>query len=119
MKLHGLDIPAVDVQRTLCEFTAVTVSQAIQQYAGDATKLILCGGGTKNTFLRSRLATHLPDIKIQISSKYGIDPEWIEAAAFAWLAYRTMHNLPGNIPSVTGASHPVILGAIYPGHSKE
>jgi anhydro-N-acetylmuramic acid kinase len=101
------------VQATLCEFTAVTVAQALA--ATPCVRLICCGGGVHNRHLLARLAAHLPGIEIESSDRHGIDPDQVEAAAFAWLAARTLAGLPGNIPSVTGAARPAVLGAIWPG----
>lgn len=107
-------IDAVDVQATLTELTAKSIAEAIQHYAKTAKKLWVCGGGIKNQLLMQRLAFLLPEMEICSTSDAGIDPQCIEAAAFAWLAQQTLSNQPGNLPSVTGASHLTILGAIYP-----
>jgi len=112
-KKSGSDIPAADVQRTLCEYTAVTIGNDIKQYAKDASKLILCGGGAHNRLLCERLEELLPGITLVTSDEYGIGPDWIESAMFAWLAHRTLKHLPGNVPAVTGADREMILGAIY------
>lgn len=112
-KMQGLNLPPADVQTTLCEFTAVTITDAIKQYADPADELILCGGGTYNQFLQERLTQLLPGIELNTSDKYGLPPEWVEAVLFAWLAHRTLRHLPGNVPEVTGASHSVVLGSIY------
>jgi len=61
----------------------------------------------------ARLAATLPNCDIKPTSAYGLDPDWVEAMAFAWFAKQTMENRPSNLPGVTGASHPVILGGIY------
>ena len=74
----------------------------------------MCGGGVHNSYLMKRLQAYLTDQKISSTAQAGIDPEWIEAMAFAWLAKQTLNGKPGNLPEVTGAQHPVILGAIYP-----
>jgi anhydro-N-acetylmuramic acid kinase len=60
------------------------------------------------------LARRLPQVRVETTAALGIDPDWVEAAAFAWLAGETLAGRPGNLPSVTGASRPAILGAIYP-----
>lgn len=105
---------AADVQATLCELTALTVAQALHRWTRDVTELIVCGGGTRNAQLMLRLQA-LAGIRIVNSSSLGVDPLHVEALAFAWLAKRTLENRSGNLPSVTGAKHPVVLGGIYPG----
>ncbi len=104
-----------NVQATLCELSAVSISEAIQQYAGEATSIIVCGGGVHNTALMFRLQCLLEHQQVRSSEDYGIDPDAMEAIGFAWLAQQTLAIKPGNLPSVTGATHPVVLGGIYPG----
>ncbi len=104
----------VDVQRTLLEFTVKTICDAVEAYAGNTRQLLVCGGGVHNTFLMQRLTTSLEAIDISSTEAFGLHPDWVEAVAFAWLAKQTLNGQPGNLPSVTGASHPVVLGAIYP-----
>ena len=108
-------IPAEDVQATLLELTALSIAQAVQTYAAESSELLICGGGAYNGFLLERLSHHLQQCRIHSTEEYGTEPRWVEAIAFAWLARQTLHKLPGNLPSVTGASEPVVLGAIYPG----
>jgi len=104
-----------NVQATLCELSAVSISEAIQQYAGEASSIIVCGGGVHNTALMFRLQCLLEHQQVRSSEDYGIDPNAMEAIGFAWLAQQTLAIKPGNLPSVTGAKHPVVLGGIYPG----
>ena len=66
-----------------------------------------------NPLTMERLTERLRPVDVGSTSSVGFDPDWVEAAAFAWLAARTMDGLPGNLPAVTGANHPVILGGIY------
>jgi len=80
-----------------------------------ADEVIITGGGAHNAHLLRRLGTHLPSLRIEPSSAHGVDPDFVEAAGFAWLASRTLAGQAGNIPSVTGARHAVVLGAVYPG----
>lgn len=108
----GLLRPA-DVQRTFCELTAVTIAQAVRTYAPATRRVLPCGGGALNTFLVGRLRDALDGIAIDDPAGYGINVSWVEAAAFAWLAMRTLAGLPGNLPGVTGARRPAVLGAIY------
>lgn len=104
-----------DVQRTLCEFTAVTIAQAVRSHAPDAVEVLVCGGGVHNPLTMERLKERLRPVDVQSTASIGFDPDWVEAAAFGWLAARTLDGLPGNLPAVTGARRPVILGAVYPG----
>ena len=106
---------AEDVQRTLCELTAVSIADAIKKDAPETREVLVCGGGVRNPLTMERLAERLRPIEVRSTESIGFDPDWVEAAAFAWLAARTLEGLAGNLPSVTGASHPVILGAVYPG----
>ena len=111
----GEDVAAEDVQRTLCELTATTITEAIRKHAPDTREVLVCGGGVHNPLTMERLAEGLRPIDVQSTISIGFDPDWVEAAAFAWLAARTLDGLPGNLPAVTGATHPVILGGIYYG----
>lgn len=104
-----------DVQSTLSELTAVTIAQAITQYCPTAQHLYLCGGGAFNLDLVLRLQSRLPGIVVQVSDVIGAPAAWMEVMAFAWLARQALRGRPGNLPSVTGARHPVPLGAVYPG----
>jgi len=101
-----------DVQRTLCELTARSIIDAISAYASASKRIIVCGGGARNGFLMQRLAA-LSGKPVSASDDYGLASGWVEAAAFAWLAMRTINHLPGNLPAVTGASRPSILGGIF------
>jgi len=102
-----------DVQATLSELTAQTVAEAINTHAPATQELYVCGGGAHNQDLLRRLARHLNKSKIASTVKAGLDPDWVEAVAFAWLAMRTVNQQSGNLPSVTGASRRVVLGAIH------
>lgn len=104
---------AVDVQRTLLEFTARSVADAIHQHCAGTEELYLCGGGAYNAHLAQRLQLLLGAAKVGLTDELGIPATWVEAAAFAWLARQTMHHLPGNLPAVTGAKGPRVLGAVY------
>ena len=101
------------IQRTLCDLTVVTVGDAVMRYGGESKELLVCGGGVHNPILLEGLEAYLNGWRVQSTAAYGVDPDWVEAAAFAWLAHQTVEGLPGNLPSVTGASRPVILGGIY------
>ena len=106
-------LPPQDVQATLLELTARSVADAIT--GGDGVeRLICCGGGVHNSALMRRLGELLPGLTVEPSGGYGVGPDQMEAAAFAWLARQTLLGLPGNLPSVTGATRAVVLGGIYP-----
>ena len=108
---RSLDHYAVaDVQATLCELTARTASAAV---AAHTTSVLVCGGGAFNTHLMQRLAALLPRAKLASTESAGLPPQWVEAAAFAWLAHQRVHQLPGNMPSVTGALRAAVLGGLY------
>ncbi|GAB1386112.1 anhydro-N-acetylmuramic acid kinase [Melaminivora sp.] len=106
--------PPQDVQATLAEFTAQVCAQHLLRHAPACALLIVCGGGALNGDLMARLQAHLPGLPVQSSALHGLAPLQVEAAAFAWLAQRCLAGLPGNLPAVTGASGPRVLGAFYP-----
>ena len=106
-------IDAGDVQATLCALTAASVSNAITAFAVDTKELLVCGGGVHNAELMRRLGECMPAVDLSSTATAGLDPDWVEAAAFAWLAMRRLQDLPGNLPSVTGAQRAVTLGAIH------
>ena len=108
-----------DVQATLLELTALSITDAIQQTKFTADQILVCGGGVHNTSLLQRLQELLQGQQVCSTSEVGLDPDWVEAMAFAWLAKQTLTHQAGNLPAVTGASHSVILGGIYPGFEKE
>lgn len=105
---------AKDIQASLCQLTADTISQAIQIYAPLTEHTVICGGGVHNEYLMQLISNTLQH-PVSSTAEYGINPDHVEAIAFAWLARQTLHNLPGNLTQVTGARKPVILGGIYPG----
>ena len=109
---------AQDIQATLCQFSANSISQAILRYANNSKQVLVCGGGVHNRQLMSMLASNLT-IPLLSTAAFGIDPDHVEAVAFAWLARQTLNRRPGNLCSVTGAKSPVILGGIYPGRTFE
>jgi anhydro-N-acetylmuramic acid kinase len=104
------NLPPEDIQATLTALTAHSIVNAINQYLPDS-EILICGGGVHNDFLTQQL------IQLKSSTystqKYQIDPDWMEAMAFAWLAKQTLDGKTGNIPTVTGAKRAVILGGIY------
>lgn len=108
-------ISPADVQHTLLDLSVISIADAITQHAPYARKLFVCGGGVHNSLLMEKLAQRLADKKVLSTQNLGVDPDWVEAQAFAWLARQTLQGKTGNVPEVTGASHPVVLGGIYPG----
>ncbi|MGG2398327.1 anhydro-N-acetylmuramic acid kinase [Pseudomonas sp. SH1-B] len=107
-------IPEEDVQSTLVELTARSIVSALRNAQAYTDELLVCGGGAHNSCLMQRLATMLPGTEVQSTAARGIDPDWVEAMAFAWLAHCALEGIPGNRPSVTGAAGLRVLGAIYP-----
>jgi len=101
-----------DVQATLAELTAITVAEPCRAFG--AREVWVCGGGARNPHLMARLAARVPDVPVGDTGALGIDPQAVEASAFAWLAHRHLSGLAGNLPSVTGASGPRVLGARWP-----
>ena len=77
-------------------------------------EIYVCGGGAHNDQLMNCLRAALPRTTVGKTDELGIDSDWVEAATFAWLSWRTISNLPGNAPAVTGANAERVLGAIYP-----
>jgi len=104
----------VDVQATLSELTARSIAESIHNLLpGPTDEVYVCGGGAHNVDLIRRLQARLGDTPVATTNALGVDPDWIEATAFAWLAHQTLSGHPGNLPSVTGATRPVVLGGIY------
>ncbi len=106
-------VPAVDIQATLAEFTAACAEQALVHVAdgpGAVVSVWVCGGGTRNADLMRRLARRMHPVPVQSTDVIGLDPQWVEAAAFAWLAACHLHDTPGSIPAVTGARKACVLG---------
>lgn len=107
------EIEPADLQATLAELTAKSIANAIDQLSHHHPDIFICGGGVHNDYLLERLAKHCAPSKIQSTHALGVDPDWIEALLFAWLAKQTVNRLPGNAPCVTGASRASVLGGIY------
>jgi len=103
-----------DVQATLLALTAQTVAGAIRRWAPATEEVLVCGGGRHNRPLMVALADALPATGVKGTESEGVDPDWMEAMAFAWLAAAALAGEPGNLPAATGARHEVVLGAIYP-----
>ena len=105
---------ATDVQATLVELTAVTIADAISSLEpGPPSSCYICGGGAHNHYLLERLGRALPNCNIKTTADLGMNPDYVEAIAFAWLARERLHLRSGNLVEVTEASKPAILGGIY------
>jgi len=111
--LSGKEAPA-DVQATLASLSSRSVGDALARWCGGTKRLLVCGGGARNSHLMARLAAENALLKVESTAAHGIDPEDVEALAFAWLARETSAGHAGNLPSVTGARGARVLGAIYP-----
>jgi len=114
---HFPGLSGSDVQATLAELTAVSIAEQVL-LSGGCERLLVCGGGGRNPLVMARLASLLPGIEVGTTDEAGISGDDMEALAFAWLAWRTIAGLPGNLPSVTGASQPSVLGAIFPANPR-
>lgn len=111
--LSGSALPPEDVQATLCELTVRTIADALHRTQPTTERLLVCGGGVHNTRLMARLAAALPTVSVHSTATLGVDPDLVEAMAFAWLARETVAGRPGNLPEVTGARGLRVLGAIH------
>jgi anhydro-N-acetylmuramic acid kinase len=111
-RVHMLD-PA-DVQVTLVELTARTIADALRREAPDTRRVFACGGGVHNPVLMAALTHALAPALVTTTAELGIDPDYVEAMGFAWLARETLEGRPNNLPSVTGARGLRVLGGIYP-----
>lgn len=113
LRYFGKPVSPNNVQKTLVQLTCQTISDAIQCYAPDTDAVYICGGGAHNHQIMHALASLLAPVSVVETGELGLDADFVEASAFAWLAYRTFNQLPGNFPSVTGAKHPTILGGVF------
>lgn len=107
-----------DVQASLLELTAASVTEAIATRAPQTEEVLVCGGGARNLVLMRRLRQRLPGLSLKSTAEFGIDPDAVEAVAFAWLAKQRLDEIPANLPAVTGARQPVILGGLYKSNGK-
>ena len=105
---------SADVQATLTELTAMSASMQINMFinANENSSVYVCGGGALNDYLMTRLQAHLPHCTVETTASLGLNPAWVEAVAFAWLARQTLIGETGNLPAVTGASKGVVLGQV-------
>ena len=113
-RLAGTSLSPAEVQATLLELSAATIADALQATRPDTVRVLACGGGVRNRHLMARIAARLPDARVESTAAHGLDPDYVEAMGFAWLARETLAGRPGNLPSVTGAKGLRVLGAVYP-----
>jgi len=117
LKRHLSRLPALaaeDIQATLLELSARTIVESLTNAQEKTEELLVCGGGAHNAALMARLAQLLPGTRVGSTATHGVDPDWVEAMAFAWLAQCCLDGIEANRPSVTGARGLRVLGAIYP-----
>lgn len=114
--LNGLGpLPPEDVQATLAALTVEAAARALRATQPGTRHLLVCGGGARNPVLMAGLRRALPEAEVTTTATAGLDPDYVEAAAFAWLARETLAGRPGNLPDATGAQGPRVLGCVYPG----
>jgi anhydro-N-acetylmuramic acid kinase len=111
--LQAIDDCPESIARTLLELTALSIADAITRFCPNLDEAYVCGGGAHNGLLVTRLSALL-GCAIEPTDQLGVEVDWVEAVAFAWLAQRCVDGLSGNMPAVTGATGPRILGVIYP-----
>ena len=112
-RLVGEPCKPEDVQATLVELTARTVAEAVRVHAEGVKELLVCGGGTRNPALMHALQGALAPLPVRSTAERGVDPDYVEATAFAWLARERLAGRPGNLPGVTGAKGLRVLGGIF------
>jgi anhydro-N-acetylmuramic acid kinase len=113
--LDGRRLPPADVQATLVDLSAQAAARALLGRLPDCRRLLVCGRGVHNRALMDRLGGALPDCTVESSASEGVDPDWVEPMAFAWLAREALEGRPANLPELTGADRRTLLGGIYPG----
>ena len=102
-----------DIQNTLTSLTVQSIAQNIKFHSTNNAQVYICGGGAHNNFMLEQLKEILPKASIDTTDAIGVPADWVEAAGFAWLGYCFEHNIPSNLPAVTGATKKVILGECY------
>ncbi len=110
----GYNFKAIDIQATLLHLTAICITNNIKVLSPQPTHLFICGGGAHNKTLLQELTRLLPQINVLPTQEININPDFIEASMFAWLADKALNNVALNLRGITGATRPTILGAIYP-----
>jgi anhydro-N-acetylmuramic acid kinase len=112
------NIAPADVQATLLQLSARSIAESLRTHAPGVREVYACGGGVHNGALMAALCGELPDAKVDTTAALGLDPDFVEAVGFAWLARARLEHAPGNLPSVTGARGPRVLGGIYAGSKR-
>ena len=112
LKKRGPKVTPEDIQATLSELTALEIARPLKSIEG-LSEVMVCGGGANNEHLMTALRRALPNYAVDTTAHWGIDPAWVEAIAFAWLARQRLLGAPSNIPTVTGARQSVSLGGVY------
>jgi anhydro-N-acetylmuramic acid kinase len=105
---------AVDVQKTLVAFTAQTIADTVINAQKTVKDLYLCGGGTHNVLLHQMISNLLPGVAVKSIAEIGVNPDYLEAMLFAWLAAQTINQKALDLSAITGSKKPAILGAVYP-----
>lgn len=113
-KMQGMEISPANVQATLTAITAHTVVDSLRKEMPTCQRVLVCGGGSHNPVLMRHLQDLLSPLQIDTTRSHGLDPDYVEAAAFAWLAKESLAKRPGNLPAVTGAKGLRVLGVLYP-----
>lgn len=108
------NLDPANVQATLLHLSARSIADAIRAHARGTREVYACGGGVHNGALMEALREELPGLRVDTTAALGLDPDYVEAVGFAWLARARLAGLPGNLPSVTGARGSRVVGAIYP-----
>ena len=110
LKATATDYHPADIQATLCELSALSIARALHQHSRNCRKLLICGGGAHNPTLCERLAAHIAPAELESTQAFGIPPQWVECALFAWLAQRYCQRRPTALSTITGGSDQQILG---------
>lgn len=113
-RLRGATVAPPDLQATLLELSAATVADALLATQPGTRRLLVCGGGVHNAILLERIRARLPGVSVESTAAHGLDPDFVEATGFAWLAREALAGRPGNLPSVSGARGPRVLGVVHP-----
>jgi anhydro-N-acetylmuramic acid kinase len=118
-RLGQAALTPADVQATLARFTARTIADALRAEMPTCARVLVCGGGVHNPVLLREIAGALPGVVVESTAEKGLDPDFVEAMAFAWLAREFVARRAGNLASVTGARGARVLGAFFPGANPE
>lgn len=113
-RIGARKLSAADVQATLVALTAAGIADAIERWCPGSSEVLVCGGGAYNRALMAELTRRSTGRQVMSTASLGLAPEHVEALAFAWLAHAQVRGVPGNLPEVTGARGPRVLGAYYP-----